>query len=263
MESNAEKERLHRLWGAIFEEYVNWILRESVDNKLNILHESPIFEDNGEQVCDAIVICGSEAAFLEYKGATFTARAKYSGDIELLTGEIDKKLAHEDDKKGVYQLSRSITDIFRRSSPRRIKGIDISKIAFIYPVLVTRDSLGGSIFLSWYLNTHYKRKINRKLIRPFISTPLFCMSVQGIEELSGYLKEASMTSILYAWYKKDPQLISTYLAVDNSVTRQIGQRSNKGLDQALDKLWDDATNLLFPGHTPITGPIEPKHLLQA
>ncbi len=61
-------------------------------------------------MCDAIVVCGAEAAFIEYKGSTFTAYSKYSGDLQALTKEIDKKLVRSERKrKGLLQLADAIS----------------------------------------------------------------------------------------------------------------------------------------------------------
>lgn len=246
--SDAEKQKLHRFWGATFEKYVNWVLSESIDNSLNTFYVSPCFEDTGDQVCDAIIVCGYEAAFLEYKGSTFTAKAKYSGHVDFLAREIDEKLVGSDgNKKGVFQLADAIGQVFRRSSPRKIRGLDLSKTVVVYPVLITRDSVGGSLLLSWYLNSHFQRKVNKRSIRPHIATPLFCLSVQGVEELSAYLRDAAITRLLNAWYENDPALLSTFLAVENSAIREIGARNNTPLTKAFDELWDEATERLFPG----------------
>ena len=96
------------------------------------------------------VVCGSDAIFIESKGATFSAAAKYGGDPELLQAEIEVKLI-----KGLKQLASAIVKVFDRKNPEAVSGADLSKIRRIFPVLVTRDDIGAAIYINYYFQQIY------------------------------------------------------------------------------------------------------------
>ena len=78
LHNHKDKEQLHNYWGVAFENYMNWLLEQACKNSENKFYASPRYE-NGNEVCDAIIVCGSDAVFIEYKGSTFTAESKYRG----------------------------------------------------------------------------------------------------------------------------------------------------------------------------------------
>ena len=71
---------------------VNWLIAESADELLNHIYPNPEFCDTGEEVSDALIVCGDSLLFVESKGATFTADAKYGTDPAKLRDEIETKL---------------------------------------------------------------------------------------------------------------------------------------------------------------------------
>jgi len=96
------------------------------------------------------------------------------------------------------------------------------------------------------LNRFFKSHLEKGKIKPKIITPLFCLGIETLEEISGFLKEVSIVSLLEAWYKNDKSLLGSLLAVENSVIKRLGKRQNELLIQEEDKLWDSVTTKLFP-----------------
>ena len=155
--------QFHRDWGTAFERYVNWLMDGSVDGRMNRLHKNPKFWDNGEEVCDAILLCDDSVVFMESKGATFTAEAKYGADPAKLRNEIQEKFVEaEGRRKGIGQLAARIEQVFNRKSPRAIEGIDISRVRKVYPVLITRDDIGSALVINAYLASKFREAFHRK-----------------------------------------------------------------------------------------------------
>ena len=244
-----QKERLHSFWGLIFQDYMHWLLSFSVDESKNIYIPSPRYaNDLNAEACDALILCGSSAALIEYKGDTFTAEGKYSGSPELLEAEIEKKLVGTSAKrKGLGQLADAMRKLFRKDSPEKLANVDLSRIRTIYPVLVTRDDIGGALVMNLYLARKFGQLLSGRSIKPRVLTPFFCMSADELETISAYLKEAEFTSILEARYRADPILRSTFTAVDNAVLRTIGLRRNPILEDAYATAMDEFCGKLFPG----------------
>ncbi len=239
--------QFHQDWGIAFERYINWMIGESVDRVLNVLHPNPRFSDSGEEVCDAVVLCGDSVLFIESKGSTFRAEAKYGKDPVTLAGEIEEKLiGTSGQKKGVGQLALHIEQVFRRKSPREIEGLEVSKITRVFPVLVTRDDIGAALVMNAYLASKFRELFNRKAVTVTV-TPLFSLSAQDIELICGYLKDASFASLLEERYRKDTKLLSSFWAVDNSIIEGIGGCTCTAFANAFDDYSRIVQSTLFPG----------------
>ena len=137
--------------------------------------------------------------------------------------------------------------MFRKDSPENLANVDLSRIRTIYPVLVTRDDIGGALVMNLYLARKFGQLLSGRSIKPRVLTPFFCMSADELETISAYLKEAEFTSILEARYRADPILRSTFTAVDNAVLRTIGLRRNPILEDAYATAMDEFCGKLFPG----------------
>lgn len=195
-------------WGTVFEDYIDWLLTNSVDQTLNRFYPSPHYADgNREEVCDGILVAGPTAIFIECKGGFIRGDAKYGGDPAKLKAEIEKKYVTP---QGVFQIARSVAAALNRSNPRRIEGIDLSGIATIMPLLITRDDIGDGFFVNTYLAFRFqdaKRQLDlSKVIEPVHCTKLICMSVDIVEKLSSYLPDTRLPAILACRMMSDPDL---------------------------------------------------------
>ena len=174
------------------------------------------------------------------------------GDLEALAAEIEENLiGTEAKRKGIRQLSHAILGIFDKRTPVVVAGVDFSQVKTVYPVLVTRDEVGGCFGISHYLNSKAEGFFYRRQTRPRIVTPIFCLSSEGIESLSAYLKGDTLSDILQGWYKEDPGLHWSFPAVPNSVLRSRGHKTNTDLDEAFLQVFDNARKFLFPDSKPI------------
>lgn len=201
------KKRLHAFWGALFEEYLKWLFSGSVDGRLNVYNHSPKYISDGNQVCDGIMNCGSAALFMEYKGSTFTAEAKYGGNGDTLLKEIKKKLVSaEKEKKGVTQLASAIQRVFSRVDPETVEAIDLRSVRTIFPVLVTRDEIGDTMLVNRFLNDEFQRVLDKRSVRPRRVTPLFCLTADEVEYISAYLRTVRFSDILQERYDADNSL---------------------------------------------------------
>jgi len=244
---DASRLRLHQDWGLAFEKYVNWLIGESIDGSLNRLYPNPKFADTGEEVCDAILLCGDSALFVESKGTTFTADAKYGTDPNLLRDEIEEKFVEtEGRRKGVGQLALRIEEVFRRKNPRRIEELDTSRIGKVFPVLVTRDDIGAALVMNAYLASRFRERFHRKSVSVTV-TPPFSLSAQDLEMICGYLEGASLADLLEERYRNDRGLLSTFWFVENAIIERMGALECKPLNNALHSYFKNISEALFPG----------------
>ena len=250
LDTRKEKERLHNYWGVAFENYMNWLLEEACRNGPNQFYASPRYVKSGAEVCDAIVVSGSDAVFIEYKGSTFTAESKYKGDVGELAVEIEENLIGTPAKrKGVCQISHAIGSVFDKHNPSPIFGIDLSQINTIFSMLVTRDDVGGCWGISHYLQLQADTFLNRRNVRPKTVTPIFSLSSEGVEGISAYLHEDPLPRLLNGWYKNDPERYWSFQTIPNPIIDSRGLKTNAHLDATSKRVFEDAIRLLFPGAT--------------
>jgi hypothetical protein len=248
---DAGRESLHRFWGKLFEHYVNWMLGDCIgkNNRHNVLYANPKYED-GSEVCDAIILCGSAAIFVEYKGATFTAAAKYSGSPSVLKTEIESKLLQNDRgrPKGIMQLADAIRRTCRREAPEGIHGIDLSDVRTIYPLLLTRDAIGDVFLINEILNAKFRAipTLSRKTVQPKRLTPLVCMAAETIEQVAPYLSDVPFSDIIDDRYRGRRSMGANFFGVDIPLLRELGERENKILAGAFHEFTQPLVKALFP-----------------
>jgi hypothetical protein len=239
LETPEARQNFRSFWGRVFERYVHRIMQRTCDPVQNLYVPNPTWIADGTEVCDAFIVRGNVLICLEYKANMFTAESKYSGVPRLLLREIKSKLIENEKgkKKGVGQLASVIGKLFGSyGSSSGVNEFDMSKVSVVIPVLVTLDDIGGSFLITKHLGD----ALNRALppIRPEVQIkPLFSMSIETLEVLSGYLKAVPLDVILEEWHISDPALASSLLANEHPVLKQHGNIRNVVLDQEFSRIW--------------------------
>lgn len=239
-------------WGRVFEKYANWLLLESLgnDNEHNQFFPSPKYGADGSEVCDGLMLCGSDAIFMEYKGAVFTAASKYGRNPTKLLAEIEDKLIRnpQGKRKGIEQLAEAIRRTCRKKEAHRIGGVDLSGVRRVFPLLILRDGIGDAPMMNAFLKNRFEAipTLSSKTIRPKILTPLFCMAADTLEYISAFLKDASLSDILDARYRGNKGMGTPFLAVDNDVLEHLGEKRNLVLENAFHTSVEPLVKALFP-----------------
>jgi hypothetical protein len=239
-------------WGRVFEKYLNWLLLESVgvDNKHNRFFPSPKYEVDGGEVCDGLMLCGSDAVFMEYKGGVFTAESKYGRNPATLRAEIEEKLIRnpEGKRKGIEQLAEAIRRTCRKKESDRIIGVDLSSVRRVFPVLILRDGIGDAPMMNVFLKNRFDAvpTLSSKTIRPKILTPLFCLAANTLEYLAAFLMDARLSAILDARYRANKGMGGPFLAVNNDVLERLGEKKNMVLEDAFHGFVEPLIKALFP-----------------
>lgn len=248
LDTNKEKSQLHNFWGLAFENYMNWLFEQACRNSQNRFHASPKYENSGEEVCDAIIVYGSNALFIEYKGSTFTAESKYKGDLNKLETEIEDNLIGTPSKrKGIRQLTHVILRVFDKQTPAAVVDVDLSRVSTIFPVIITRDDAGGCWGISHYLQMKADGFFDRRKVRPKIVTPIFCLSSEEVERLSAYLQDEPLSSLLHRWYSDDPGRYWSFRTIEESSLIDLyGFKTNSDLDAASNAVFENSIQVLFP-----------------
>lgn len=132
--------------------------------------------------------------------------------------------------------------------PRQIKGVDLSKVTKVFPVLITRDDIGSALVMNAYLESRFRDLFHRKKVSVTV-TPPFSLSAQDVEMICGYLNEASLSDLLEERYRNDKGLLSSFWLVDNVVVKRIGNRECKPFADAVHGYLRTVAERLFPGES--------------
>jgi hypothetical protein len=187
---------------------------------------------------------------MEYKGAVFTAASKYARNPVRLLREIEDKLIRnpEGKRKGIEQLAEAIRRTSRRKDADRISGIDLSGVRRVFPLLILRDGIGDAPMMNAFLKNRFDAvpTLSSKTIRPKILTPIFCVAADTLEYIAAFLKDASLSDILDARYRSNKGMGTPFLAVDNDVLEQLGEKRNCVLENAFHASVEPLVRALFP-----------------
>ena len=246
LNSEEKSDRLLRFWGAVFEEYVNRITGAVVDGNLNTCVSSPLF-DKGGQVCDLLVLCGTDLILIEAKGIMMTRESKYSGDVETCFKELEKKFVKNEKhkKKGVFQLDASIRRIFVEKDT--VKGVGTTKIKRVFPLIVSLDSIGENPLFSNVLNLYFDSDALSKLSGIQIERALG-VGIESFEHMTAYLSEVALSTVLSDWlaHPPTPNWIGSFAMIDTVLTRSLGDRRNPYLYNRFVALTARVAHTLFP-----------------
>jgi hypothetical protein len=209
-------DRLRRLWGEVFEVYMNDLLTESLKQTgAQFIPDPRCAEDPSRQVCDGLILQDESLVLLEYKSSMFSAETKYSGNVPLLVEEVEKKLVRDKaelKKKGVEQLADAVVRLFRNEEKAAVRGLELNGVTRVYPLLVTLDGIGGSLLVSRLLNHYFDNFMADHMPSRVEVKPLLCTDVEGLEEVSGCFPKLGLAGFLDYWLSKDPHFMATLTA---------------------------------------------------
>jgi hypothetical protein len=249
--NNLDPLKLRKFWGAVFERYMNELLRQSCAGTASRFLPDPRLAGNPNiQLCDGIVVSGNSIVLMEYKSSMFRADTKYSGDHAALGKEIENKLVYDheaSERKGVCQLAEAVKKIFGRDGPSSLPGIDLGSITSVYLYLITLDSIGGTVGISPFLDTFLEEQLNHENFPNLDVRPLFCSDVAALEDITGFFAALSLPEILEKWFTENSSLtapLSTTHIPDSL------WRGNQWLHQEWNSIFKRIVTILFPDKNP-------------
>ena len=243
--------KLRGFWGAVFEKYVNELMRRACAGTQSQFIADPRPLDNpNTQICDGIVVSGDSIVLMEYKSAMFRADTKYGGNYLALGDEITKKFVHDresKDKKGVWQLSDAVQILFGPNASKVNPEIALDNIKNVYLYIVTLDSIGGTIGMSPFLNTILEERLDRSAYSKLHIRPLFCSDIEALEVATGYFARSSLPQILEKWFLTNPSLAAPLEAIDFG---RLSWQTNDWLRVEWDSIFRSTVKILFPDKDP-------------
>src|SRR5205085_9096864 len=82
---------LQQFWGSVFERYVAQMISTCSRAHVNNVTVGPKFSSDGAEVCDVSVEYADRLVLIEAKGAMFSAKSKYSGNVRTFFSDFETK----------------------------------------------------------------------------------------------------------------------------------------------------------------------------
>jgi hypothetical protein len=157
----SERPKLFDAWGILFEEYVNWFLRDRQFKPPLDFHPSPKWAD-GTESFDGAFLSDSRFVPMEYKGGLIKMEARYSMDKTAFESDLDLKIGN-----GCRQLAQKIEALFGANSRvrRKLRQIPLDHVTRVLPVLVVQDQILRGPLVNWWLNRAFDRALDRTRLR--------------------------------------------------------------------------------------------------
>jgi hypothetical protein len=181
---SADRPKLFKAWGILFEEYVNSFLSDRRFGQPLMFWPRPKWRD-GTESFDGVFAQDSRFMPMEYKGGLLKTEARYSGRIDSLEADLDLKIG-----EGCRQLARKIETIFRKVSSARktLRDVPTEHVTRVVPALVVQDPILRGPLINWMLNRTFNQALDREKLRTGVTVePL---NVVGIHELETMAESA-------------------------------------------------------------------------
>jgi hypothetical protein len=243
------RQDLFNAWGALFEEYVHWLLT-GIQSKSGMQYiPRPKWKGTENEALDGVLLQGDVFAPLECKGGFLSKEARYSGNATFLLADIDKKFAI-----GCDQLAQKIGSLFADSydTQKELEGVSTERIRVVLPVLVLQDHILRVPLLNWYLNCRFQTKMKSHAIRVGVSVrPLTVICIQDLES-AVHTIEGDGFDFVYAIHNRaitDPNML-LILGDFLRFFTNYGRSPSPRLKKVLDTVQADWSRYLFPHHDP-------------
>ena len=196
--------KIIRLRGEVVESYTASIIKRGINSQALSYREtymvSPTYDHKDQNQCTDIAVCGNDAlVLLECKAPLLTARSKFSGEFIAFHSEMKRKVIVRDGKN---QLWDAIQKLGHTNKKKRlgVKGLDMSKVKLIYPVLVLEDIIFSLLFMNWYFDLEFQRFVKYNDLRNDLQImPLSVLTIDDLENLEPYLRDTPLHEHLHRW----------------------------------------------------------------
>lgn len=201
-EKEGKGEEIIGLRGRVFEDYAASIVERGINaqttSRLETCIIRPKYTQKQRAECVDIAVCGDDTLILlECKAPVLSAETKFSRDFSQFYKGIKTSVI-----KGTKQLWTAIQFLSHKDEEKRykVKGIDISKVKKIYPILLLPDRLFSLIFMNRFLNSEFQRFIKRNdLKKEMRIMPLTVLTIEDLEDLEPYLCDTPLHAHLNTW----------------------------------------------------------------
>jgi hypothetical protein len=236
-------------WGNLFQEYVGETLGSAIDREQEEFVPFPMFKEkrNRHESFDGIIRSGRVCVVFEYKAGFLPNKAKYDENLDEFVSSLEQKFGVEAGA-GIEQLVRKISQVFSSNEKlqRKLKGIDLTGVDIVIPILVVQDGFVSSLLtVPWLAKAFRDLMRKRELSRKVVCPSLLVMHVEDVENLSTYAKAGKLSVVeclLYAAKKGDPGPGRLFAFADTLREFLAMKKISRVPENDFDKKFEDVVN---------------------
>ncbi len=222
-----------------------------LDPKPAPFYSSPNWK-NGTESFDGMFLRDNLFVPLEYKGGFLSQEGKYSGKLDTLATELERKIV-----PGCKQLASKISLLFAADAPGRkeLDQVSVTHVQPVLPVLVTQDHSLRSLFVSWWLNRRFHELMSGQALRAGLE--VLPLNVLNIQELESMIESSNLGSFdpIYALHHRavrDPEMADQNFFF---MFGGYGKRGSPRIQNLHDRCREEMLSYIFPsGRQPAPDP---------
>lgn len=229
--------KFEQLWGDIFTDYAAAIMLRGISaqslSRSETCMPNPKSNRKPETEFTDIVVYGSDTLILvECKASVLSAKAKFSGEFRNFRNGIAPNAL-----KGIEQLANAIESL----GTTGVKGIDISKVRKIYPILVLSDHAFSSLGMNSFLDSEFQGKVRRSKTSQehWEIMPLAVLTIADLEDLEPYLRDKPFYAHLDEWIALFREHSSESFTLYASSLLRRNFRENSFMDREFERVRRD------------------------
>ncbi len=222
---------------------MDWLFREMLDPKPALFYSFPKWKNPGQEAFDGVLMKDTLLVPMEYKGGFLSQEGKYSGELDTLVGELEKKVV-----TGCKQLACKIGLLFdaKPADRRELDEISVDHVERVLPVLIVQDHSLRGLFINWWLNRRFQELMGAYKLRPGIHVlPLNVLNVQEVESMveSSNLGQFDPIYALHHRAVRDPEMADQNFFF---MFGGYGQRGSTKMRELHDRCSGELLSYIFP-----------------
>ena len=204
LKSESKEKAVFRFRGRVFEDYAASIIYRGVDSQLSSRAETCIIKPEYNQKeyneCTDIAVCGRETLILlECKAHYVSAKVKFKHDIAALDNVIKSKIIAPRGKNQLWEAIRNLGHV-NETQRREVKGLNMSGVKRVFPVLVLSDRTFSLPFMNRFLDSEFQGFVEYSDLRKDLEImPLTVLTIDNVEDLEPYLRDTPLHIHLAKW----------------------------------------------------------------
>ncbi len=205
-----------------------------------------IFRRNKYEI-DGVMDYYSTLIWMECKGKKLSAKAKYSGDPQLLFQELENKYGLSDKNAAVRQLTKKLAIVFHPEYHKELSDWKFGFPTTVHPLLIVEDELLGFDVILDRLNDLFLNEIESLPISRFVEIrPLDILTITDIERIEVYMVSEGVTFLeildfACKFHQSKPRLEFSAVITEFIRQKKLVRKINKRLDVKFDT---DIMNLI-------------------
>lgn len=181
------------LWGYLFEDYVQRLLRYAVPQESTRLVENPFYTKPKIEAFDSVVLEGTNAIVFQVKGTFAEAEGKYSGVFSHFFESLSTRFGNTPGA-AVGQLATNIRHTFCLPRSRQVPAVPVESVRTVWPVVVVLEPILDNGFASRLMIERFMHR-TRDLIPQLytsIRPPVF-LQIEDLETIVEHVKAGDYT----------------------------------------------------------------------